>query len=49
MDQNDDLGVKYRIDVYPTFKFYHQQKELTFTLGANEEKLTAASSKLHLA
>lgn len=48
MEGQDDLGMKYNIEVYPTFKLYHNQKELSSVIGANNEKLRTGIDKLQL-
>ena len=39
MDGKDELGFKYKIDVFPTFLLYEDGKLVGKVLGANPEKL----------
>ncbi|XP_066923861.1 uncharacterized protein [Clytia hemisphaerica] len=46
MDGQDEICDKYKIDVFPTFIFYHNSKQFAKVFGANEHKLRENIEKL---
>ena len=46
MDGQDEICDKFKIDVFPTFHFYHNSKQFAKVFGANEHKLRENIEKL---